>query len=95
MPWTVARQPSQSLGFARQEYWSRLPCPSPGIPDPESESRSPALQADSLLSEPPGIKGEIQIKTTVRYHLTAFRKAINEKSSQQVTNGDDIEKRAP
>ena len=71
------------MGFARQEYWSRLPCPSLGIPDPEIESRSPALQADSLLSEPPEIKGEIQFKTTVRYHLTAIRKAINEKSSQK------------
>ena len=35
--------------------WSRQPFPSPGdLPDPEIEPRSPALQADSLLSEPPG-----------------------------------------
>ena len=25
--WTVARQASLSIGFSRQEYWSRLPCP--------------------------------------------------------------------
>ena len=32
-----------------------MPFPSPGnLPDPGSEPRSPALQADSLLSEPPG-----------------------------------------
>ena len=32
-----------------------MPFPSPGdLPDPEIRSRSPALQADSLLSEPPG-----------------------------------------
>ena len=32
-----------------------LPFPSPGdLPDPGIEHRSPALQADSLLSEPPG-----------------------------------------
>ena len=32
-----------------------LPLPSPGdLPDPESEPRSPALQADSLPSEPSG-----------------------------------------
>ena len=38
-----------------QEYWSGLPCPLPGdLPNPGIESRSPALQADSLLSEPPG-----------------------------------------
>ena len=29
-PWTVARQAPLSMGFSRQEYWSRLPCPSPG-----------------------------------------------------------------
>ena len=29
--WTVvAQQTPLSLGFPRQEYWSRLPCPSPG-----------------------------------------------------------------
>ena len=36
--------------------WSGLPFPSPGdLPDPRIEPRSPALQADALLSEPPGI----------------------------------------
>ena len=43
-----------SIGFSRQEYWSGLPFPSPeDLPNPGIESRSPALQADSLLSEPP------------------------------------------
>ena len=38
-----------------QEYWSGLPFPSPGdLPDPRIKPRSPALQADSLPSEPPG-----------------------------------------
>ena len=42
-------------GSPGQEYWSGLPLPSPGdLPDPETELGSPALQADSLLSEPPG-----------------------------------------
>ena len=42
-------------GFSRQEYWSELPCPPAGhLPNPEIEPRSPALQVDSLLSEPPG-----------------------------------------
>ena len=54
-PWTVARQISLSLGFSRQEYWSGLPLPSRGdLPNPGSEHRSLALQADSLPSEPPG-----------------------------------------
>ena len=44
---TVARQASLSRGFFRQEYWSGLPCPSPGdLPNPGTESESltsPAL----------------------------------------------------
>ena len=46
---------SSSMAFSRQEYWSGQPFPSPGdLPDPGTEPRSPALQADSLPSEPPG-----------------------------------------
>ena len=42
-------------GLSRQEYWSGLPFPSPGdLPDTEIKPGSPAPQADSLLSEPPG-----------------------------------------
>ena len=41
---------SSVLGFSRQEYWSRLPCPPPGdLPHSGIEPASPALQADSLL----------------------------------------------
>ena len=41
-------------GFFRQEYWSGLPFPSPGdLPDPGIKPKSPALQVDSLPSEPP------------------------------------------
>ena len=54
-PWTVAHQAPQSMGFSRHKYWSSLPFPSPGdFPDPGIEPRSPALQADTLTSEPPG-----------------------------------------
>ena len=43
------------MGLSRQEYCSGLPVPSPGnLPDPGVEPRSPAFQADSLPSEPPG-----------------------------------------
>ena len=53
--WTVACQAPLSMGFSSQEYWSGLPFPSPGdLPDPETEPRFPALQGDSLLSEPQG-----------------------------------------
>ena len=54
-PWTEAGQASLSMEFSKQEYWSRLPFPSPGdLPDPGIEPWSPALQADSSPSEPPG-----------------------------------------
>ena len=53
--WTAACQASLSMKFSRQEYWSGLPCPPPeDLPYPRIEPRSPALQADSLPSEPPG-----------------------------------------
>ena len=56
-PWTVARQAPLSMGFSRQEYWSGLPFPSPGdLPNPGIKPGSPALQADALSSEPPGIE---------------------------------------
>ena len=56
-PWTVAYQAPPSRGFSRQEYWSGLPFPSPGdLPNPDTEPRSPALEADTLTSEPPGKK---------------------------------------
>ena len=51
----VTCQAPLSMEFSRQEYWSGLPFPSPGdLSDPESEPRPPALQADSVASEPPG-----------------------------------------
>ena len=54
-PWTVACQAPLSMGFPRQEYWSRLPFPPPGdLPNPGIEPGSPALQAGALTSEPPG-----------------------------------------
>ena len=56
--WTVAHQAPLSMGFSRKEYWSRLPCPSSGdLPNPGIEPKSlasPALQADSIPTEPPG-----------------------------------------
>ena len=51
----ATRQSPPAMGFSRQEYWSGLLCPPPGdLLNPGIEPRSPALQANSLLSEPPG-----------------------------------------
>ena len=51
----VAHQAPLSMGLSRQEYWSGVPFSSPGdLPHPGIKPRCPALQADSLLFEPPG-----------------------------------------
>ena len=55
IPWTVTHQVPLSMEFSRQEYWGGLPCLPPGdLPNSGIKPGSPALQVDSLLSEPPG-----------------------------------------
>ena len=72
-PWIVAYQASLSIGFSRQEYWSRLPFPSPGdLPDPGIKPRTPALQADVLPFEPPG-------KPNVKQLYSIFKKKSTNK----------------
>ena len=45
-PWTVPHQAPLSMGFSRQEYWSRFPFPPPGdLPDPGIKPMSPASSA--------------------------------------------------
>ena len=75
--WTVARQVPLSMGFSRQEYWRGN---SPGdLPDPGIKPKSPAFQASSLPSEPPGkptfipknIYCGIKAATSSWSHLTA------------------------
>ena len=52
---SIAHQALLSMRLFWQEYWRGSSFPSPGDhPDPGIESRSPALQIDSLPSEPPG-----------------------------------------
>ena len=57
-PWTVACQSSLSVGFSRQEYWSRLPFPPSG--DLPNQGSNPCLlhllhwQVGSLPLAPPG-----------------------------------------
>ena len=61
--WTITYQPPSSMEFSRQEYRSGLLFPSPGdLPDPEMEPRSPALQADTLPSEPQGKNLNIEMR---------------------------------
>ena len=54
--WTIACQAPMSMGFPKkEEYWSRLPFPSPGeLPDARTEPRFPALESGLFTTEPPG-----------------------------------------
>ena len=57
-PWTVACQTPLPMGVSRQEYWSRLPFPTPGdLPNPEIEPvslASPALSGEFFTTATPG-----------------------------------------
>ena len=64
-PQSVAHQAPLSMEFSRWEYLSGLPFSSPGdLPDLGIKFRSPALEADSLVSEPPG-KSKKSIETAM------------------------------
>ena len=60
------------MDFSRQEYWNELPFPSPGDhPDSGFEPGSPALQADSLPTEPPGGGSDLEYPGNLRQTLTS------------------------
>jgi len=51
----MAHQAPLSIKFSRQEYWSRLPFPSPrDLPDPGIEPTSPALAGGFFTTAKPG-----------------------------------------
>ena len=63
--WIVAHQVALSMGFSRQEYWSRLPCPPPGdLPDPGMEPMTPALAGRFFTSNTTG-KAQCELYTSI------------------------------
>ena len=73
-PWTVAYQAPPSMGFSMQECWSGLSFPSPeDLPNPGIEPRPPAMQADTLPSEPPRKPITKCKSVSVRYYFTPIR----------------------
>ena len=72
-PMDCSCQAPLSMEFSRQEHWSGLPFPSPGdLPNPGIKPGSPASQADSLPSEPPGkptFKDYIPFIIVIKYWL--------------------------
>ena len=75
-PWTVACQALLFMEFSRQEYWSGQPFHFAGdLTHSGIEPGSPALQADSLLSEPPGqpsLKLQCSVSPQLKLKLTAL-----------------------
>ena len=68
-PWTGAHQAPLSMGIFQAKILKWLPCPLPGdLPNPGVEPRSPALQADSLPSEPPGKPNNTGVGSLISYH---------------------------
>ena len=54
-PWTVAHQHPLSMGFSRQEYWSRLPFPTPGdLLKPKIKPTSHTVPGRFFTTEPAG-----------------------------------------
>ena len=72
------------MGFLRQEYWSRLPFPSPGdLPDPGIEpavTASAALAGGFCTTEPPGKPSEVAYKN--------INNMINDKSHGKLMAGE-------
>ena len=70
IPWTVALQAPLSMKCPREEYWSRLPFPTPGyLPYPGIKPESlvsPALAGGFFTTEPPG-KPMVHLKLTQYY----------------------------
>ena len=54
-PWTVAHQAPLFMEFSRQEYWSRMPFPTPAdLPNPGIEPESLVLADRFFITESPG-----------------------------------------
>ena len=75
-----------SVGFSRQECQSGLPFPSPGdLPDPGIKPGFPTLQADALLSEPPGRPWKTESKTN-RFKATWRQQTMQERENLKNEN---------
>ena len=54
-PWSIAHHAPLSMGFPRQEYWSRLPFPSPGdLPKLGVKPMCTCIAGRFFTTEPPG-----------------------------------------
>ena len=73
----VVHQAPQSVGFSRQGYWCGLPFPTPGaLSNLGIKPTSPALQADALLSEPPGKPFPLLLLLLLQSHFSRVRLCV-------------------
>ena len=82
--WAISCQASLSVGFSRQEYWTRLPSPTPeGLPDPGIEPaslKSPALAGKFFTTN---ATSEVLVSA---FKFTTKRKKIIDFISIQLTS---------
>ena len=80
------------MGIPRQEYWSRLPLPSPGnLPDPGIKPASPALAGRFFITEPLGklIGPFTMIQITVKLPGTQVKGDLNIALNMAATDETD------
>ena len=80
------------MGIPRQEYWSRLPLPSPGdLPDPGIKPASPALAGRFFITEPLGklIGPFTMIQITVKLPGTQVEGDLNIALNMAATDETD------
>ena len=88
-PLTVAHQTPLSKELSRQEYWSKLPFPTPGhLPDPGIKPMTPASPAFAggfFTTEPPGKPDlrKMKMKITMRYHFILIRMTVERKKEKE------------
>ena len=88
-PLTIAHQTPLSKELSRQEYWSKLPFPTPGhLLDPGIKPMTPASPAFAggfFTTEPPGKPDlrKMKMKITMRYHFILIRMTVERKKEKE------------
>ena len=88
-PWTVARQAPLSLGFPRQEYWSRLPFPPPrALPNPGIKPIISCMVSRFFTTELPGKPIRNVHEALEMYQVLCW--ALGDNRKQKKSNSDFI-----